>query len=151
MLARPGPPPSSPAEFNCLLEASHRRKGTVHAETIWAVRHGPATLVHSSRTPVFDVWWPREGWKGICVPAWGAGFFWSKGWYWRCRCWLRASRRLKAASADFSLHISRLLGLRISLQAMAIFMAVSCLSPVITHTYSKNPFQCISTLCSCPY
>lgn len=46
--------------------------------------------------------------------------------------------RRVASSGESALQISRESGWRMSLQLMAILMAVSCLSPVITHTCSSS-------------
>ena len=72
------------------------------------------------------------------VPAKGAGLWWLRGSYWLRSFSARTSRRALAASGESSLQISRLSGCRMSLQAMAMLMAVSCLSPVITHTCTQG-------------
>ena len=49
-----------------------------------------------------------------------------------------SAMRRAAASGESALQMSRESGWRMSLQLMAMLIAVSCLSPVITHTCSTH-------------
>ncbi len=69
-------------------------------------------------------------------------------------CCLSSCRRACASSLELALQMSSESGLRISLQAIAMLIAVSCLSPVITHTcpptHPRHPQQStLASRCKC--